>query len=227
MNSKIWLINLALLGIVSFFGVKTYGVWFHAGDIPEKKTLFKSAVRNKKHPVTVARKHMPPEHAYDVVVQRDLFDKERKYEEEVIGKKEAEVKEAPAISINVFLYGVVLTDSSRRALMTNPDRKTRKKKMVWVKEGDTLGDFHVSRIERERVLLKKGGKTYNISLYDKKKPRSRIPAQVKQVKKPHVTTVKSAAPKTPPSVPKQRPAPKRGNKKIIKTPFGTIKREKK
>jgi type II secretory pathway component PulC len=227
MNSRIWLINVALLGIVSFFGIKTYGVWSHPGGIPEKKTTFKSAVRSAKTPIAATRKKMPPAGVYDIIVKKDLFDPERQHVVEEVSEKETDVKDVPTMSTNVFLYGVVLTQSSRQALMTDPDKKTRRKKVLWVREGDNLGDFRVSRIEREKVVLEKDGKTYDISLYDKKKPKSQLPVRAKRVEKPKVATVESVAPKIKPNVPKPSDTLRKGNKLTVKTPFGTIKREKK
>ncbi len=223
MNSKIWLINMALLGMVAVFGFRAYAVWSHGVVIPGEDARSKSAVKNAVTPVSVTRKKVPSENVYNLLVSKNLFDPGRQYVEVKTTEEASAIKPGPKMLKKVFLYGVIFASNSWMALVNDPDSKRRgRKDLLWVKVGESLGDFHVTGIEREKIVLEKDGKIYDISLYDKEKPQRRVP--VESVVKPKVITVKPKPTERKPTIPKSKTLNK-GNKTFIKTPFGTIKRK--
>jgi hypothetical protein len=52
---------------------------------------------------------------------------------------------------------------------------------VWVKENDVVGDFRVARIEKKVIVLERGGRVYNLSLYRPgKAPGESMPVYAEQ-----------------------------------------------
>jgi len=225
MLSKIWLINILLAVCVSFFGMKAYGVWSGkkkpALKMPPVET--RKAQPRRKSKKRISKKMAPPESAYDLVVDKNLFSPERNEAKPEKKKESAEAKPkdsrvdklAMASFKKIVLHGVVIADNYKAALVTDIKKKTvpakgrssirRRQKavakeLIWVKVGDDLGDFKVADIMEDRVLLKKGSENYDVLLYDENKPKSRKSAVTKA--KPKVISVSS----TPPAGVKKPPA---------------------
>ena len=221
MFSKIWLINLFLAVFAISFGLKAYGVWSEGEkSSSEVRPIKKPSSRSEKRIVT---RRMPPESAYSVVVERTLFSPERALPD--LQEEEPEVEEIKDLKISgkkFFLYGVIIMDDYKAALITNPEVKPGNRKQKWVMVGDTVSDFRVAGIKKDRIILAEGIKEHEILLYDKDKPKRGAP--VREKAKP---TVLSTAPKksTPqPKVSKKKELPE-GEYKTVSTPFGNIRRK--
>ena len=221
MFSKIWFINLFLAVFAIFFGLKAYGVWSEGEkSSSEVRPIEKPSSRTKKR---IVKKRMPPESDYSVVVERTLFSPERALPDLQEGEPEAEeIKDLKVSGKRFFLYGVIIMDDYKAALITNPEVKPGKKKQKWVMVGDSVGGFRVAGIKKDMIILAEGAREHEILLYDKDKPKSRAP-----VRKKAKPTVVSTAPKKSalqPKVSKKKKLPE-GKYKIVSTPFGKIKRK--
>ncbi|HOO89322.1 MAG TPA: hypothetical protein PLA74_00730 [Syntrophales bacterium] len=219
--SKTWFINVILAGCVAFFGAKSIGVW-----VAEDKMQTVQAVpeKIKKWPVKkVARNTIPPETAYGAVTDKDLFNENRiEFVEEAQAEAGAEaeagvepvpVKEDIRVSgRKIVLYGIIIRDDYKTALISNPKPPSSQRPSMWVREGDTIGeakeDVVVHSIKKESITLRDGGKMYEVLLYDKDKPRGKVAA--KEESKPTVVT-------TEPTVETKKPA-------VRKPPQATVDR---
>jgi hypothetical protein len=221
MNSKMWLMNLVLLGIAAIFWSKAYGVWSHRYVMPGEE---RGAKPVEKSVVTthLNRKRVHPVSYYDVVVKKNLFSPDRSVPEEESPTEEV-IKEIPALPEKIFLYGVILMNGYETALVSNPSREPGARKEVWVKVGDSLGDLKVLDIKKERIVLEREGKPYDVLLYAKNKPRTKIIAP--KTAEPKVVTAGKEKPAAAQKISKPKELP-RGSYKVIKTPFGEVKRKK-
>ena len=189
MSLKIWLINFFLVAGVIFFGLKAYGVWSEGKKSPLEIGPMKEALpwSEKK----TAKKGMPPESEYKIIVDNSLFwsdrSAQRPQEQE---KKKAQsmdvkaadkrlLKQLKAAHMLTQLYGVVIVGDHREALVSEISGDTRKKVsdsgIKRVKVGDTVGMFKVKEIKDTNVLLTGGGQEWPIALFDKDKPKKRAP----------------------------------------------------
>lgn len=215
------MINLFLAVFAVFFGIKAYGVWSDGEkSSSEVRPIEKPLSRSEKRIVKI---RMPPESAYSVVVERTLFSPERvspDLQEGEIGAKE--IKDFKVSGKKFFLYGVIVMDDYKAALITNTEPKPGKKKQKWVMVGDTAGDFMVVGIKKDMIILAQGAREYEILLYDKDKPKMGAPVRKKA--KPTVvsTAPKKSAPQ--PKVSKKKELPE-GEYKTVSTPFGKIRRK--
>ncbi len=221
MFSRIWLINLVLAVFAIFFGLKAYGVWSEE----EKTVLEMQAVENyKARPKKrIVKRRMPPESDYSVVVERTLFSSERVSPDLQEGDHEAEeIKDLKVSGKRFFLYGVILTDDYKAALITDPEVKPGKKKQKWVMVGDTVGGFSVAGIKKDRIILAQGVNEHEILLYDKDKPKGGAPV----IKKAKPTVVSTALKKRAlqPKVTNKKESPEY-KRKLIDSLFGKIKRK--
>jgi hypothetical protein len=224
--SKIWLINISLAVFVVFLGIMSFDVWSKGDEtIPEIR-----AGKSPDKPLPgkrIIERTMPPESTYGIVADKNLFSSNRS---EAIPEKQKpgqlEISEKM-----IFLYGVVVTGDRKQALVSNPDPgpeagKSRAKDK-WVKVGDTMGNFSVADIRKDRIILTEGASTHEILLYDKNKP-ARQTTVAEESAAPTVVTSETAAvaaKKEPPaSVISERNSSSEGEYVIVDTPFGPRKR---
>jgi len=191
MFSKIWLVNLILAVCVAFLGLQSYRVWTegHGSETRPEPVEIKDGKTDKPVVGGVVRPRLPPERAFDTVVNRNLFSPDRTESEgaKEDGKADNQVsdKDAENALKGITLYGVIVTDAYQGALVTEkalkrpilkgkPSRKpVRQEESRWVKVGDVLGDFKVASIAPDRISLSTGTGSYDLFLHDKEKPRDR------------------------------------------------------
>ena len=81
------------------------------------------------------------------------------------------------------LYGVIIVDDYKVAFIaeisaagsTRRSARVNKRAVKRAKVGDTVGKFKVKEIEETSVLLTAGGREWRVSLFDKDKPKKRVP----------------------------------------------------
>lgn len=221
---------------VAFFGLKAYGVWSE-GESPvlEAGNAETHRVQTGKKPVQGrAKREVPPESTYEVVMGKNLFSPKRietkpetgKLDAKDEGGESATQKQLEVVLKGIMLFGVVIAEDYAAALVTDignmptsskrgrlPKRVLTTNKTKWVKVGDTLGDFKVAGITNDKVLLEAGADKYDLLLYDKDKPKIR--ASVKP--KPVVVRAVGKDSATPGKAPKEGVLPVRDPKKLLST----------
>lgn len=189
--SKIWLVNFLLAGLVIFFGIRAYEVWSEGEKGPnEPRAIKKASSRAERE---IHRISIPQESTYEVIAANNLFWPDRSEHEQKkvkhksrngpkIDKKLLRRLQAALKQINV--YGVIITDGHKKALVTDLQKKAvqrggpRRKGVFrrgtrWIKVGDRLGEFRVNDIMEKSVLLAAAGNKYQVFIYDKEKPKRR------------------------------------------------------
>lgn len=243
MIPKIWLVNLGLAFLVVFSGIRAAGVWFRDdGSILTGKVSERPAERVPEKKMFTAT--LPPESSFAPVVEKNLFSPDRKEPvaaQEPAAESKGEIAELKIPGKKVALYGVVLVEDFRKALITNLDKKGKERDVVWVREGETVGTYKVSRIEKDKVFLEENGRQYEIALYSDDKPERRtvaVPEGKPSVIAPEGEEKRGSAPApaaeskggAPPSPRPPAIAGEKGGEEdyeVINTPFGQLKRKKK
>ena len=181
---KIWPANIVLAAVVLFVGMKTVEVW-------TEKRPFK--IGSAQQPSTwpeksVAKRTIPPESDYQVVVSDNLFFADRSEgQQKEPGKSPPTVQKVGGTHLKILeqvlkhtnLYGVIIVDDRREALIgeipVGRPGRSGEKEVKRAKVGDTVGRFKVKEINNRSVLLTAGGHEWQISLFDKDKPKKRGP----------------------------------------------------
>ena len=192
---------------MAFLGLKAYCVWSkgHEADLKIRAVETHPDKQKKEVSKRLVKRRLPPESTYSVVVSKNLFSKQR--QELKPEKKDREGKDGAGSSLEeelkaclgrITLYGVVIMDDHKTALVVynekrsassrarRPQNKTGAKTTRWLKEGDTLESFKVAGILEDKLLLMAGGNSYDLLLYDKDRPKSRV--AVRQAPSPSGTT---------------------------------------
>jgi hypothetical protein len=161
-------------------------------------------------------------------------------------ENETEIKPFDGFGKSVTLYGVLIWNDLKKALITNPDKKNGEPQDIWVQKGDTLLEIKkrdrvaalkVDEILNDRILVRDESSKYEILLYDKEKSKKR--EMIKMDEAPEVIAPREtprAASRKRPSRPQKSEAPETMDPEskneegeepqfeIINTPFGEIKR---
>lgn len=178
----------------------------------------------------IANRNTPPEKEYEVVVKENLFwpnrsehktstAPEKKPQKKPSGPDEKLLKLLKATSKRISLYGVLLTDKEKKALIASPampvlGKKRHPKrppkggqKIKWVEVGDPVNRFTVKDINPAGVVLGAEGLAFDIVLYDDGKPKQRATEKkrtgptiigLKDISQPERLPKKTEAPKTKP-----------------------------
>ncbi len=228
MFSRIWIINgiLAILLVVCV--VNIWQTWdTEINILPEKNSVGKDL-----SPVNLSQKRavrIPAESRFNSVAGKNLFSSDRK----AIAPEEQEaepVREEVKISgKKVVLFGVIIMDDYKTALINNPEKRSGGIINRWVKEGDRIGNLEITHIDQQDISLNDGVNNYKVSLYDPDKSKKKESAY-KQIEQPKVISTGGGAKK------EIRKPSKRASKinqskdvqyEYIDTPFGKVKRKKK
>ena len=220
MFSKIWVINFLLMISFVVFGVKSYGVWSEGGEVsPEVRAGERPKPQSRKR---IVARQIAPESAFGVVVDKNIFTPDRaRFEPE---EEDAPVPVAEDVKVSgkkILLYGVIITDDYKAALVTDPGGKSGKRRTMWVKPGDNVGEFNVSGIREESIVLREGSMSYEVLLYDTDK--SRVGSTVAK-KESRPTVVSAPAKKSEPEPTVEKKKTVEGKYETVITPFGKYKR---
>jgi hypothetical protein len=233
--SKIWLINIVLVSFVVFFGMMSFDVWSKGDEtVPEMQTA-----KNSEKPLPgkgIMERTMPPDSTYGIVAEKNLFSMNRA---EIIPEKQK--KEGP-LKISeklIILYGVVVMGDRKKALISNPEAgpeagKKMAPKDKWVAVGDTIGNFSVTDIRKDKIILADGANTHEILLYDKNKPaRQTVAAEASAaptvVATGPATVTAATRSETKPTTEQPASSISEGKSvpadeyRVVNTPFGPVK----
>lgn len=239
MQIRIWLINAALLAVVVISSINTYRIWTQP---PQWQPDMTTGKKQQLKAVRVVSTRLPPESTFNVVTDRNLFSESRQTAVPPLTTDSAEdlsdakvlaiPPEETSVKINnrtILLYGVVMAGDMKKALITNPFQKGRERKEMWIAPREMLDAYQVYDIEPKRVLFRKEGKIYQISMNEKSKPRAPGAAtSLPSAKKPavvHAGTSKADTKKTPKGKNAGQTQP--AADEIIMTPFGPLGDKKK
>ncbi len=244
MFSKIWLINLLLSAVVVFAGFQAYRTWQDSGkkEIPTISPPKEAPLSLDK--IIFSKKKVPAAE-YETVAANNLFaeDRSESKPEEVpnippevkpqVDQKMIEFTEKEVEKI--ALYGVVITESETKALVSNLEVRAPKAtnvvnarhpfmrkpvrnqsptalvpassgdKVKWVKQGDQIGNFKVEGIKNDSILLSAEGMEFQVLLYEKRGQKN-VAALQKQTG-PVVVTVGGEAASAPAPAPAKAEQP--------------------
>ncbi|MCF8083219.1 MAG: hypothetical protein K9M96_09000 [Deltaproteobacteria bacterium] len=172
----------------------------------------------------MVQKARPPEATYEVVVENNLFWPDRSENSVKNNEKPQPKKKGPdprllkvlqATAKQVSLYGVLITDGEKKALIRSPGapalpgRKNNQQvpggEIKWVKVGDPVNRFTVNDITKSGVVLGAEGLKFDIALYDQDRPKPRAPQ--KPIAGPIVIDTKKGPEPAPPAEKAKPPEP--------------------
>ncbi len=228
MSPKLWMVNLVLAALALFFGIHAYRVWDGEVDTGREAPVVERTHQGPEAdaPERFVKRRMPAESAYDIVAAQNLFSPDRReiVPDEPVPEAAPEpvVTGSPISGEAITLYGVVILEDFKKALISNPGKPAGGRDQIWVKVGDALSNLKVREILEDRILLAEGAKKYEVLLYDPNKAKSRkvaAPTPPKAAEAPTVIT--NAPPKAKEEKPKSVPGKQTQSieKRMLDNPF--------
>ncbi|MBC2714682.1 MAG: hypothetical protein HF978_05165 [Desulfobacteraceae bacterium] len=232
MVSRVWIINSVLAIALVICLMNIWDVWHTSTQVfPEKRSAVndKKAIQIKKSPESKVLSAS----AYQSVVDKNLFSPDRAEAPPESGVAEPEIQDVRISGEKVVLYGVIMIDDYKKALINNPgDRKTDSKNR-WVSEGEQIGNLTVRQIQEDEILLVDGSNSYRVLLYDPDKASKisgKSGGQSKEDAQPKVISTGAKPVAVKKRIPKRTEKvtiSADGKYEIIDTPLGKIKRKRK
>ncbi|RJP84114.1 MAG: hypothetical protein C4518_19610 [Desulfobacteraceae bacterium] len=250
MVSRVWIVNALLaVGLVI--------CWMNIWDVWQTDTGMVPVVLSEEKGKAAKSFKTPPENGilsdadYQSVVAHNLFSATRTAPSPEAAKTEPVDEEVRISGEKVVLYGVVIFDKYKTALINNPGDQEKNIQNRWVKEGDNIGNLKVREIHHDQVVLSDAEGSYRVLLHDPEKapknsvsPKSSPSSQPKVVSVGETPSSVSTSVKTTPSaasaVEKAEPVRQQSSKftekvtisedgqyEIVDTPLGKIKRKRK
>jgi len=195
-----FLINIVLLVIIGFLGVKFYGVYTRASDIPERPTA--EQVRKESARAKGEDRPLDPS-LFQVISNMDLFRPER-------SPYRGETSQQVISKTPPRLFGTVILNNERTAILEDPDTKATHSYHV----NEPIGGYVISEILEDRVVLLSNGERSEVRLREEKKGLPPVRQQIIPLPTPPQITPPQIQPQVqprpvPPQQPVQRPVPQR------------------
>ena len=158
-----FLINLALISIISFLSYNLYSVVTDTTDIPSSAVMEKPPVDKAKD--TAYKSKLNPA-AFNVISKKDLFRPSRSASASGVSSKNKEVsKDMPK------LFGTIIINENKTAILEDPGSKSTKTYRI----NDSVAGYVITDILEEKVVFSVNGENIVVKLRDDKgvKPASR------------------------------------------------------
>jgi hypothetical protein len=159
-----------LLVVAAFLGVRLYEAWTARPPAPPTESSSTAPAEVAAPPAVTAPG--PPLTAFNAVAERNLFSPTRSESAPEPPRASAGLTPAAPPAPKPRLYGVViLTEGRGRAYLEDMQRR----KVFAYSVGDLVGDSRLEQIKSDRVVLRRGGETFEVLLNDPSKPRQNTP----------------------------------------------------
>ena len=220
MSSKYGLLSFLIFCGVLVLAFKNYEIWTHPIELASEKSMGKkSEIKSEDKsevPLAIGTQKDPfSNKSYVSISEKNIFSPERKDFPIVTVEKSN-----PATRPQVILYGVTIAGDYQSASLVNPGRPLRKgeRETLTVKIGEKIGGYKLAKIMPDRIAMESSGDTFEVLLYDSKKPKKRMEARADT--KPEMIASAQPAPVSP-SGEVPMPAPAQESVKEPKAPVQT------
>jgi hypothetical protein len=196
MSSKYGIFCIPLFFVILILGYENYEIWSPpSAASPRKETgKKKKEVKSDSAVSSAAPREVPSREAINIVAEKNVFNPERKEFPAMAGGAIAKPVARPQIT----LYGVAIADGYETASVVNPGRPLHKgeRETKTLKVGDMVGEYKLSRIMPDRIVMEAGDDSFEVLLHDPRAPKKRL--EIKTPAKPAAVT-STVFTATPPS----------------------------
>ena len=202
MALKYGVVNVLLCFIIFLLIFKNDEIWTTPQSIDKKEGVKKGESPTEPPPALTVPRGSSFQESLLVITEKNIFHPDRK-EFSLPAVEPAK----PAIRPPVQLYGVMIVSDLKTASIANPSKPIPKgeRETKTMKIGDRVGEYQLTQILPDRIVLEAPGDTYEVLLYDPKSPKKR--AVVKTPSKPAGVISAFPAPTALPAPAGVAPAP--------------------
>jgi hypothetical protein len=173
MRYRYGVLSLLLFFIVLILGYKNYQTWSSAGAPGSRTEGGKKAEGKLDTPSgPIASREAAPLESFRVIAEKNVFHPERQEFPSQPGA--APIK--PVTRPPITLYGVVMVGDYQSATIINPGRPLRKgeREAKTLKVGDMVGEYKLTKILPDRIVMQGGEDSFEVLLYDPLSPKKRV-----------------------------------------------------
>jgi hypothetical protein len=186
MSSKYGIFCIPLFFIILILGYENYEIWSSpSATNPRKETGKKKREVKPDSPASsVAPREMDSREAFNVVAEKNVFNPERKE----FSAMAAAAMAKPVARPQITLYGVAIANGQETASIINPGRPLHKgeRETKALKVGDMVGEYKLTRIMPDRIVMEAGEDSFEVLLHDPRAPKRRL--ETKTPTKPAAVT---------------------------------------
>lgn len=215
MSSRYEILCILLFFIVLILGYENYETWSSPPAVTPKKDAEKKGETKPDSPIpAVALKETAPREAFNTIAEKNIFNPDRKE----FSTTEAAAVAKPLARPQISLYGVVIAENYQFASIINPGRPLHKgeRETKTIKIGDMVGEYKLTKILSDRIVMEAGEDSFEVLLYDPRAPKKRV--EVRTPTQPATVTSTLPTP-TPPGMAK--PASPSGPPTVVTPAPGT------
>jgi hypothetical protein len=194
MSSKYGIFCIPLFFVVLILGYENYEIWSSPPAMSPRKEMGrkKREVKPDSPVSSAAPRETAPRDAFNVVAEKNVFSPERKE----FSAAAAAAMAKPVARPQITLYGVAIADHYETASIINPGRPLHKgeRETKTLKVGDMVGEYKLTRIMSDRIVMEAGEDSFEVLLHDPRAPKRRL--EIKTPTKPAavISTIPTAAP---------------------------------
>ena len=217
MSFKYLGLNALLCFVILLIAIKNYETWNHSTELLPDTEIApkKSETKNENPPMMASTKEPISIQSSNLISEKNIFSPERKdFPTTPLEKSK------PILRPQVILYGVAIATDYQSATVVNPGRPLRKeeRETLTIKIGERIGGYKLAKILPDRIAMESNGDTFEVLLYDSKKPKKQMEARAET--KPEIIASAQPVP-VPPSGEVPTPAPAQESVKEPKAPVQT------
>ena len=201
MNLRYGVVNVLLCFILFLLIFKNDQVWTTPQMTDKKEGVKKSEFPTEPPRALPALQGSSSQESSMVIAEKNIFHPDRK-EFSLPAVEPAK----PAMRPPIQLFGVMIINDLKTVSIANPNKPIPKgeRETKTMKIGDRVGDYKLTQILPDRIILETPGDTYEVLLYDPKSPKKRV--VVKTPSKPAEVTSALPIPTTQPTPTRVAPA---------------------
>jgi hypothetical protein len=201
MSFKYGVLCLFLLVVILFLAVKSYEALTQPLELMlDKGSAKRSEAKAEGLPVKAVVKESPSITSYISIAEKNIFNPERKdFPVMVVGSA---IPAKPLARPQVVLYGVTLAGEYQAASLVQVGRPLQKgeRETVTIKLGERIGEYKLTKVLSDRVILETEGDSFEIFLYDPKMPKKRMAVRT-EISPTGVISTQPTPPTPSPAVP--------------------------
>ena len=172
MSFKYGMLCVVLFIMILLLAIKNYDALTHPLEpIPDQGSAKKSEARTENFPTIGVVREPVSMASYLSIAEKNIFNPERK-DFPVTGSGSAM---KPAVRPQVILYGVTIAKDYQSASVANPGRPLKKgeRDLMTLKLGERIGEYKLTKVLSDRIMLEAEGDVFEVLLYDPKAPKRR------------------------------------------------------
>ncbi len=171
MKLRYGVINVLLAFIIFLLVFKNDEIWTSPRMIFKKEGVKKSESPVESAPVLPAAEASSFRESLTVIAEKNIFHPDRKEFD-----LPAAVPARPAARPPIQLFGVLISSDLKAVSISNPSKPLPKgeRETKTIRMGDRIGDYKLTQIMADRIILEAPGDTYEVLLYDPKSPKRRV-----------------------------------------------------